>query len=115
MTDSNPRHQPEGSGDRPPSGAGSSPEVGSGKTGKTGGTGRTGSPSFLPDRYDGPGILDFLSMGVAAALCLVLGGGAGYLLDAWIGTAPWLTFVGLAFGIVAAVLVTVSQVRKHLS
>jgi hypothetical protein len=106
MTDPSPRYQPEGSDACPPAGAGPHPEVGSGGT---------GSPPLPPDRYDGPGIFDFLSMGVAAALCLVIGGGVGYLLDAWIGTAPWLTFLGLAFGIVAAVLVTVSQVRKHLS
>ncbi len=106
MTDPCPRHQPEGSDACPPAGAGSPPEVC---------PGATGSPPLPADRYDGPGIFDFLTMGMAAALCLVLGGGAGYLLDAWIGTAPWLTFVGLAFGVVAAVLVTVSQVRKHLT
>ncbi len=104
MTDHSPRRRPEGSDGRPPAGAGPPPP-----------DAEPGSPHPPSARYDGPGIFDFLSMGVAAALCLVLGGGAGYLLDAWIGTAPWLTFVGLAFGIVAAVLVTVSQARKHLS
>jgi F0F1-type ATP synthase assembly protein I len=44
-----------------------------------------------------------------------VGGGAiGYGLDAALGTAPWLTFVGLAFGIVSAVLLSVAQVRKFL-
>jgi hypothetical protein len=61
-----------------------------------------------------PSIIDFLTMGVASALCLVLGGGVGYGIDALAGTSPILTFVGLAFGVVAAVMVTVTQVRKYL-
>ncbi len=67
-----------------------------------------------PGRNPTPSIIDFLTMGVASALCLVLGGGIGYGIDALAGTAPILTFVGLAFGVVAAVLVTVTQVRKYL-
>jgi hypothetical protein len=61
-----------------------------------------------------PSIIDFLTMGVATALCLVLGGGIGYGIDALAGTSPILTFVGLAFGVVAAVLVTVTLVRRYL-
>jgi F0F1-type ATP synthase assembly protein I len=53
-------------------------------------------------------------MGVSSALCLVLGGGIGYGIDALAGTSPILTFVGLAFGVVAAVLVTVTLVRRYL-
>jgi F0F1-type ATP synthase assembly protein I len=67
-----------------------------------------------PPRNPTPSIIDFLSMGVASALCLILGGGIGYGIDALAGTSPILTFVGLAFGVVAAVLVTVTQVRKYL-
>jgi F0F1-type ATP synthase assembly protein I len=59
-------------------------------------------------------MVDFLTMGVSSALCLVLGGGIGYGIDALAGTSPILTFVGLAFGVVAAVLVTVTLVRKYL-
>jgi F0F1-type ATP synthase assembly protein I len=61
-----------------------------------------------------PSIFDFLTMGVSIALCLVLGGGIGYGIDALVGTSPILTFVGLAFGVVAAVLVTITLVRKYL-
>ncbi|HEX4220313.1 MAG TPA: AtpZ/AtpI family protein [Acidimicrobiales bacterium] len=61
-----------------------------------------------------PSIIDFLTMGVSTALCLVLGGGIGYGIDALAGTSPILTFVGLAFGVVAAVLVTITLVRKYL-
>ena len=55
---------------------------------------------------------DFFFMGTACALSIVGGGGAGYGLDTWLHTSPWLTFVGLAFGIVSAVLLCVAQVRK---
>jgi len=73
------------------------------------------SPSPSPQSPNpAPSIIDFLTMGVASALCLVLGGGIGYGIDALTGTSPILTFVGLAFGVVAAVLVTVTQVRKYL-
>ncbi len=61
-----------------------------------------------------PSIIDFLTMGVASALCLVLAGGIGYGIDALVGTSPILTFVGLAFGVVAAVLVTITLVRRYL-
>ncbi|HEY2565881.1 MAG TPA: AtpZ/AtpI family protein [Acidimicrobiales bacterium] len=61
-----------------------------------------------------PSIIDFLTMGVSIALCLVLGGGIGYGIDALVGTSPILTFVGLAFGVAAAVLVTITLVRKYL-
>jgi F0F1-type ATP synthase assembly protein I len=67
-----------------------------------------------PGRNPAPSIIDFLTMGVASALCLVLGGGIGYGIDTLAGTSPILTFVGLAFGVVAAVLVTITQVRKYL-
>jgi F0F1-type ATP synthase assembly protein I len=53
-------------------------------------------------------------MGTAIVLCLVLGGGVGYLLDDVAHTAPILTFVGLALGVAAAVSVTVSHVRRFL-
>lgn len=61
-----------------------------------------------------PGIGDFFWIGTAWVLSVVGAGAAGYGLDAWAGTTPWLTFVGLAFGIVSAVLLTVNQVRKFL-
>ncbi|MDA8274144.1 MAG: AtpZ/AtpI family protein [Actinomycetota bacterium] len=53
-------------------------------------------------------------MGTAIVLCLVLGGGVGYLLDDIVHTAPLLTFVGLALGVAGAVAVTVSHVRRFL-
>jgi F0F1-type ATP synthase assembly protein I len=61
-----------------------------------------------------PGISDFLTMGLASAICLVVGGGAGVAIDASSRSSPLWTFVGLGIGLVAAVLVTVSQARKNL-
>jgi F0F1-type ATP synthase assembly protein I len=74
----------------------------------------TPKPDPDPVSRAGPGIVDFLTMGMASALCLVLGGGIGFAVDAAAHTSPLWTFVGLGFGVVAAVLTTVTQVRKHL-
>jgi ATP synthase protein I len=47
--------------------------------------------------------LGFLSsIGMAMALSIALGALIGYYLDKWLDTKPWLFFVFLGFGIVAA-------------
>jgi hypothetical protein len=51
-------------------------------------------------------------MGTACAVSVVGAGAGGYGLDAWWHTTPALTFVGLAFGIVSAVMICVLQYRK---
>ncbi|HLN17301.1 MAG TPA: AtpZ/AtpI family protein [Acidimicrobiales bacterium] len=61
-----------------------------------------------------PGLGDFFWLGTACAISIVVAGGLGYLLDSWLGTLPWLTFAGLAFGILCAVLITVRAVRQSL-
>ena len=61
-----------------------------------------------------PGLADFFWIGTACALAVVGGGAIGYALDGALGTVPWLTLVGLAFGISSAVLLAVAQVRKFL-
>ncbi len=61
-----------------------------------------------------PRLGDFFWLGTAAATSVIGAGAIGFGLDNWLGTTPWLTFAGLAFGIVAAVLMTVNQVRKFL-
>jgi hypothetical protein len=62
-----------------------------------------GEPSENPARI--PSLGDFFWVGTACALSVVIAGAAGYLLDSWLGTTPWLTFAGLAFGIVSAVMI----------
>jgi F0F1-type ATP synthase assembly protein I len=61
-----------------------------------------------------PGAIELLTLGLAGALSLVAGGAIGYLIDDWVGTSPAFTLVGLAFGIVVAVLMTVNRVRRYL-
>jgi F0F1-type ATP synthase assembly protein I len=51
-------------------------------------------------------------MGTACAVSVVGAGAGGYGLDTWLNTTPWLSFIGLAFGIVSAVLLCIAQVRK---
>jgi ATP synthase protein I len=41
------------------------------------------------------------SIGMALVLATVIGLAGGYFLDRWLGTAPWLTLIGLGFGIAA--------------
>ena len=41
------------------------------------------------------------SIGLALVLATVIGLGAGYYADRWLGTKPWLMLLGLGMGIVA--------------
>lgn len=61
-----------------------------------------------------PALGDLFWLGTGCALSVILAGGIGYGLDSAFNTLPWLTFFGLAFGVVSAVLLAVSQVRKYL-
>ena len=67
-------------------------------------------PSLRPD----PGAVEFLTLGLTVAVALVGLAVLGYVVDRWLGTSPWFTLVGLVLGIAAAVLITVSRVRKLL-
>ena len=44
------------------------------------------------------------TVGLSFVLALVMGFGGGYLLDGWLGTSPWLTFLGFFVGVAAGVL-----------
>ena len=47
--------------------------------------------------------LGYLStVGLAMAFSIGIGAVAGYFLDAWLGTSPWLFFIFLGLGIAAA-------------
>lgn len=61
-----------------------------------------------------PSFGDLFWLGTACAISVVGAGAIGYGLDAAFHTTPWLTFAGLAFGIVCAVLMVVNQLRKFL-
>jgi Putative F0F1-ATPase subunit Ca2+/Mg2+ transporter len=60
-----------------------------------------------------PSLGDLFWVGTACALSVVIAGAAGYFLDAWLGTAPWLTFAGLAFGVVSAVMLGYKAVQRY--
>jgi hypothetical protein len=70
----------------------------------------------LSDRDPGlvPGAVEFLTLGLTVAVALVGLAALGYLVDRWLGTSPWFTLVGVVLGIAAAVLITVSRVRRLL-
>jgi F0F1-type ATP synthase assembly protein I len=61
-----------------------------------------------------PRVFDLMSIGLASALMIGGGLGIGLGIDAWIGTSPVATLIGLVVGIVAAVGSTVRQIRKFL-
>lgn len=44
------------------------------------------------------------TIGLSFVFALVLGFGGGYLLDGWLGTRPWLTFLGFFLGLAAGIL-----------
>ena len=45
----------------------------------------------------------YSALGLEMALSVVIGLGIGYYLDRWLGTAPWLMILWIAFGFAAGV------------
>jgi F0F1-type ATP synthase assembly protein I len=58
--------------------------------------------------------VEFLSLGLAAAVAILAAGAAGYFLDRWLGTSPIFVLIGVALGLAAAISMTVARVRKYL-
>jgi ATP synthase protein I len=44
------------------------------------------------------------TVGLSFVMAIVLGFGGGYLLDGWLGTRPWLAFLGFFVGLAAGIL-----------
>jgi len=44
------------------------------------------------------------TVGFAFVLAIVIGFGGGYLLDEWLGSTPWLSFLGFFLGLAAGIL-----------
>lgn len=44
------------------------------------------------------------TVGLSFVFAIVLGFGAGYLLDGWLGTSPWFTLGGFVAGVVAGII-----------
>ena len=79
----------------------------------------TDGPTPPPERKDAaappsPTLGDLFFVGTACALSIVGAGAIGYLLDSWLGTLPWITFAGLAFGITCAVMLAYANFRKFV-
>ena len=52
------------------------------------------------------------SIGMALVAATVIGLGAGYYADRWLGTKPWLTVIGLVLGIAAGFVNLFRSVNK---
>jgi F0F1-type ATP synthase assembly protein I len=61
-----------------------------------------------------PGATAFLGLGLSIGLSLAILVGGGVALDGWLHWAPYGLLVGLALGVVMAVLLVVAAVRKYL-
>ena len=44
------------------------------------------------------------TLGLSFVIAIVIGFGGGHLLDGWLGTKPWLAFLGFFVGLAAGVL-----------
>jgi F0F1-type ATP synthase assembly protein I len=44
------------------------------------------------------------TVGLSFVIALVLGFGGGYLLDGWLGSRPWFSFIGFFLGLAAGIL-----------
>ena len=54
------------------------------------------------------------TVGISFVLAIVIGAGAGVLLDRWLGTSPWLFFLFFLFGLIAGVLNVYRTAGKFL-
>lgn len=44
------------------------------------------------------------TVGISFVMAVVIGAAAGYYLDAWLGTSPWLFLLFFGFGLVAGIM-----------
>jgi ATP synthase protein I len=67
------------------------------------------APTGEPSTWKALGELS--SLGVAMVVATMIGLGGGYYADRWLGTSPWLTLIGLGFGIAAAFVILIRAAR----
>ena len=56
-------------------------------------------------------LAELSTIGMTMVLSTVIGLAGGYFLDQWLGTKPWLTLIGLGFGIAAGFVNLFRSVR----
>jgi ATP synthase protein I len=52
------------------------------------------------------------TIGITLVVATVIGLAGGYYLDRWLGTSPWLTLIGLGFGIAAGFVNLFRSVKR---
>lgn len=52
------------------------------------------------------------TIGLTLVIATVIGLAAGYYLDRWLGTSPWLTLIGLVLGIAAGFVNLFRSVKR---
>jgi ATP synthase protein I len=64
------------------------------------------------DRGAWKALAELSSIGLTLVLATVIGLVAGYYGDRWLGTKPWLTLIGLLFGIAAGFVSLFRTLKK---
>jgi hypothetical protein len=62
----------------------------------------------------GPGLGELIGLGLSAAVFVALGVGGGYWIGQDTGAGVLSTFIGLALGVVVALVVTYRRIRRYL-
>jgi len=57
-------------------------------------------------------LAELSSIGMTLVLATVIGLAAGYYLDRWLGTSPWLILIGLGLGIAAGFVNLFRSVKR---
>jgi ATP synthase protein I len=68
------------------------------------------APADDPSAWKALGELS--TVGLTLVLATVIGLAGGYYLDRWLGTSPWLTLIGLLFGIVSGFVNLFRSVKR---
>jgi ATP synthase protein I len=68
------------------------------------------APPVEPNAWKALGELS--AVGITLVVATVIGLAGGYYLDRWLGTSPWLTLIGLLFGIAAGFVNLFRTVRR---
>jgi F0F1-type ATP synthase assembly protein I len=75
-------------------------------------------PDTVDDGHEDSGLAAgataFLGLGISIGLSVAILVGAGVLVDTWLHWSPFGLLVGLALGVIMAVLMVVATVRKYL-